>query len=73
MLVGIGHSAQSRCSIELGQRHPAGPLELDDFEELLAGYGIVELQRTGRVALPKLDRGARLRTVSPTSTTGKAG
>lgn len=37
------------------------PEKLDDFEELLAGYGIVELQRTGRVALPKLDREARLR------------
>ncbi len=32
------------------------PDKLDDFEDLLAGYGIVELQRTGRVALPKLDR-----------------
>jgi acetolactate synthase-1/3 small subunit len=30
------------------------PDELDDFEQLLASYGIVELQRTGRVALPKL-------------------
>ena len=30
------------------------PDKLDDFEELLATYGIVELQRTGRVALPKL-------------------
>jgi acetolactate synthase I/III small subunit len=39
------------------------PDKLDDFEELLAGYGIVELQRTGRVALPKLDREARLRAV----------
>lgn len=47
------------------------PDKLDDFEELLAGYGIVELQRTGRVALPKLDRRARLRAVLPT--TGKAG
>jgi len=37
------------------------PDKLDDFEELLAPYGIVELQRTGRVALPKLDRQARLR------------
>ena len=35
------------------------PDKLDDFEELLRGYGIVELQRTGRVALPKLDREAR--------------
>ena len=39
------------------------PDKLDDFEELLRGYGIVELQRTGRVALPKLDREARLRAV----------
>ena len=48
------------------------PEKLDDFEELLAGYGIVELQRTGRVALPKLDREARLRAVS-NSNKGKAG
>lgn len=39
------------------------PDKLDDFEELLAPYGIVELQRTGRIALPKLDRQARLRAV----------
>jgi acetolactate synthase-1/3 small subunit len=39
------------------------PDKLDDFEDLLRGYGIVELQRTGRVALPKLDREARLRAV----------
>jgi acetolactate synthase-1/3 small subunit len=38
------------------------PGKLDDFEELLRGYGIVELQRTGRVALPKLDKEARQRT-----------
>jgi acetolactate synthase-1/3 small subunit len=37
------------------------PDKLDDFEELLGDFVIVELQRTGRVALPKLDRGARLR------------
>jgi acetolactate synthase-1/3 small subunit len=48
------------------------PAKLDDFEELLSGYGIVELQRTGRVALPKLDREARLRAVS-NSNKGKAG
>jgi len=46
------------------------PDKLDDFEDLLAGYGIVELQRTGRVALPKLDRTARLRAVT---NKGKAG
>jgi acetolactate synthase-1/3 small subunit len=40
------------------------PDKLDDFEELLRSYGIVELQRTGRVALPKLDReSGRLRAV----------
>jgi len=41
------------------------PDKLDDFEELLGEYDIVVLQRTGRVALPKLDRGARLRAVNP--------
>ncbi len=47
------------------------PDKLDDFEALLGGYGIVELQRTGRVALPKLDRQARLRvmTTPPAPTT----
>jgi acetolactate synthase-1/3 small subunit len=30
------------------------PDVLDDFEELMRPYGIVELQRTGRVALPRL-------------------
>lgn len=39
------------------------PDKLDDFEDLLDSYGIVELQRTGRIALPKLDRQARLRAV----------
>lgn len=39
------------------------PDKLDDFEALLGGYGIVELQRTGRVALPKIDRQARLRSM----------
>lgn len=32
------------------------PGKLDDFEELVRPYGIVELQRTGRIALAKLDR-----------------
>jgi acetolactate synthase-1/3 small subunit len=48
------------------------PDKLDDFEELLGDYDIVELQRTGRVALPKLDRGARLRAVK-SNTKGKVG
>jgi acetolactate synthase-1/3 small subunit len=47
------------------------PDKLDDFEELVAPYGIVELQRTGRVALPKLARGARLRALP--SNPGKVG
>ncbi len=32
------------------------PEKLDDFEDLLRPYGIVEVQRTGQVALPKLSR-----------------
>ncbi len=40
------------------------PDKLDDFEDLLEDYGIVELQRTGRVALPRLDRAQRLRAVN---------
>ncbi len=34
------------------------PDRLDDVEELLRPFGIVELQRTGRVALPKLEHTA---------------
>jgi acetolactate synthase-1/3 small subunit len=33
------------------------PELLDDLEELMRPYGILELQRTGRVALPRLERG----------------
>jgi len=32
------------------------PSKLDDFEDLMRGYGIVQIQRSGRVALPKLER-----------------
>jgi len=32
------------------------PEKVDDFEDLLGDYSVVELQRTGRVALPKLHR-----------------
>lgn len=61
-IVDVGHEA---LTVMLA----GPPHKLDDFEDLLRGYGIVELQRTGRVALPKVDRQApRLRTVS-----GKAG
>ncbi|MEO1062325.1 MAG: acetolactate synthase small subunit [Actinomycetota bacterium] len=34
------------------------PERLDAFEDLIRPYGIVELQRTGRVALPMLEREA---------------
>ncbi|MBI1843163.1 MAG: hypothetical protein HYR89_00900, partial [Actinobacteria bacterium] len=34
------------------------PGKIDDFEDLLRPFGIVELQRTGRVALPRLEREA---------------
>jgi acetolactate synthase-1/3 small subunit len=40
------------------------PSKLDDFEDLMRSYGIVELQRTGRIALAKLERQApRLRSL----------
>jgi acetolactate synthase-1/3 small subunit len=35
------------------------PEKLDDFSDLLRQYGIIESQRTGRVALPKFDRAAK--------------
>ena len=35
------------------------PEKLDDFSDLLRQYGIIESQRTGRVALPKLNRAAK--------------
>ncbi len=56
-ILGVGHEA---LTVSLD----GAPAKIDDFEELLRPYGIVELQRTGRVALPKLERQApRLRSV----------
>ncbi len=40
------------------------PDKVDDFEKMLRPLGIVELQRTGRVALPKLSHRARLHAVA---------
>jgi acetolactate synthase I/III small subunit len=56
-IVDVGHG-------ELTIAIDGEPSKLDDAEDLLRPYGIVELQRTGRVALPKLDKGtgSRLRT-----------
>ncbi len=61
-IVDVGHD-------ELTVMLAGSPQKLDDFEELMRPYGINELQRTGRVALPKLERQSpRLRSV-----TGRAG
>jgi len=54
-ILNVGHD---RLTMSL----EGSPSKLDDFEELLRPYGIVELARTGRVALPKIDNTtARLR------------
>ncbi|HLM65037.1 MAG TPA: acetolactate synthase small subunit [Acidimicrobiales bacterium] len=50
-VVDVGHD-------ELTVSLDGDPERLDDLEGLLRPYGIVELQRTGRVALPKLERTA---------------
>jgi acetolactate synthase-1/3 small subunit len=47
-VVDVGHD-------ELTVSLDGTPDRLDDVEELLRPFGIVELQRTGRVALPKLE------------------
>ena len=61
-IVDVGHDS-------LTVMMAGSPAKLDDFEDLLRAYGIIELQRTGRVALPKRERNpSGLRSVS-----GKAG
>ncbi|NBY45047.1 MAG: acetolactate synthase small subunit [Acidimicrobiia bacterium] len=62
-ILGVGQEA---LSVSLD----GSPEKLNDFSELLRQYGIIESQRTGRVALPKLDRTARVRAVKETK--GKA-
>ena len=47
-ILNVGHD---RLTVSL----EGTPDKLDDFEELLRPYGIAELARTGRVALPKID------------------
>jgi len=56
-IVDVGHDA---LTVMLSGK----PRNLDDFEELARAFGIVELQRTGRVALPQLDKTPRLRSVA---------
>jgi acetolactate synthase I/III small subunit len=57
-IVDVGHD---QLTVELS----GPPGKLDDFEDLMRAFGISALQRTGRVALPKLERQAvRLRSVS---------
>lgn len=48
-IVDVGHD---ELTISLDEE----PARLDDLEDLLRPHGIVAVQRTGRVALPKLDR-----------------
>jgi acetolactate synthase-1/3 small subunit len=48
-IVDVGHD---RLTVMLA----GAPTKVDDFEDLIRSYGIVDLQRSGRVALPKLDR-----------------
>ena len=62
-ILGVGPEA---LSVSLD----GSPEKLNDFSELLKQYGIIESPRTGRVALPKLDRTARVRAVKETK--GKA-
>ena len=64
-IIDVGHD---RLTVAL----EGAPRKLDDFEDLIRGYGIVEMQRSGRVALPMLDRSGDhppLRLADPTTGT----
>lgn len=63
-IVAVAHGAMT-LSLE------GTPSKIDDFEDLVRPYGIVEMQRTGRIALSKLDRSTS-RQKSRTTAKGKA-
>jgi acetolactate synthase-1/3 small subunit len=48
-IVDVGHEA-------ITVMVAGAPEVLDDFESLMRPYGIAGLQRSGRIALPKLDK-----------------
>jgi acetolactate synthase-1/3 small subunit len=60
---------QDRLTVMLA----GAPSKVDDFEDLIRGYGIVAMQRTGRVALPMLDRSDRAPRLEQLRDTEKAG
>ena len=59
-IIGVGHDT---LTVSLD----GAPRKIDDFEDLLRPYGIVDLQRTGRVALPRRDQRSRPRAVEQAS------
>ena len=59
-IVDVGHDS---LTASLAGR----PSKLDDFADLLRPFGILELQRSGRVALPKRDRTARAASIRKAS------
>ena len=53
-----GPHPRASATMQLTVSLEGHPSKVDDFEELLRPFGLVELQRTGRVALPELEREA---------------